>query len=87
MKRPFQMWGGQFCPRTRFPARPSRLESRLAAMLGCPTERHSRNHEPRGVSLRLAMPASLPAFLRKNAGTGAWPAVRIARYAAADRRG
>src|ERR1017187_4691481 len=29
-------WGRQSCLGTRFPARPSRLKSRLAAKIGCP---------------------------------------------------
>jgi len=31
------LWGRQFCLQTRFPARLSRLESRLAVKIGCPT--------------------------------------------------
>src|ERR1017187_2163054 len=34
-------WGRQSCLGTRFPARPSRLKSRLAAKIGCPTRWHN----------------------------------------------
>jgi|HubBroStandDraft_1064217.scaffolds.fasta_scaffold35510_3 hypothetical protein len=37
---------GQSCPRRRFPARPSRLEHRLAAKIGCPTSNLSSMAQP-----------------------------------------